>query len=400
MRRLTNKISLAMEERKRLRRRSPMSIAVADRFSQLSAEGWRAATDGGSVFHSAAYQRMFERVRPPNVEPRYALISDGDAPVAAVCLQIVTLDHSNLGDLRRRRFLRKLGAKMRTRVLVCGNLLVYGLHGVSIAAGADRTKVWQAVSEVVYRVRRAEKLAGSTDIVVLKDFDEAARQDSAVLRKLSYGVVETEPNMVLTINPAWRRHEDYLQSLSSKFRSDIKNRVFKKFDEAGCSVELLDDVAAHAPDLQQLYLQVHGNAGLRPFTVPASYWPELAELSGANARVHVARRNGRIVGFIVSVLDGETALAYHIGFDRQAAGEGVPVYLRLLHASLARAIESGARRVSFGRTALEPKARLGCKPEETIVWARHRHPILNQLLQPMLKLVEHDDAPEVEPFKG
>ena len=399
MRRLANKISLAMEERKRLRRRSPLSIAIADRFSQLSAEGWRAATDGGSVFHSAAYQRMFERVRPPNVEPRYALISDGDAPVAAVCLQIVTLDHSNLGDLKRRRMLRKLGAKMRTRVLVCGNLLVYGLHGVSMAVDADRAKVWQAVSEVVYRVRRAEKLAGSTDIVLLKDFDEAAREDSAVLKKLSYGAVETEPNMVLTVNPAWRRHEDYLQSLSSKFRSDIKNRVFRKFDEAGCSVELLEDVAAHAPDLQQLYLQVHGNAGLRPFTVPAGYWPELAELAGAKACVHVARRDGRIVGFIVSVLDGDTALAYHIGFDRQAAGEGVPVYLRLLHASLARAIETGARRVSFGRTALEPKARLGCKPEETIVWARHRHPFLNQLLQPMLKLVEHDDAPDVVPFK-
>ncbi|HEY6123291.1 MAG TPA: GNAT family N-acetyltransferase [Steroidobacteraceae bacterium] len=399
MRRLANKISLAMEERKRLRRRSTMSIAIADRFSQLSAEAWRAATDGGSVFHSAAYQRMFERVRPPNVEPRYALISDGDAPVAAVCLQIVTLDHSNLGDLRRSRLLRRLGAKMRTRVLVCGNLLVYGLHGVSIAAGADRAKVWQAVSEVIYRVRRAEKLAGSTDIVLLKDFDDAARKDSAILNKLSYGAVETEPNMVLTVNPAWRHHDDYLQSLSSKYRSDIKNRVFKKFQESGASIERLDDVEAHAAELQQLYLQVHGNAGLRPFTVPASYWPELATLSGAEARVHVARRADRIVGFIMSVRDGETALAYHIGFDRQTAGEGVPVYLRLLHASLAQAIDYGARRVSFGRTALEPKARIGCKPETTIVWARHRHPFLNQLLQPMLNLVEHDDAPEFTPFK-
>ena len=399
MRRLANKISLAMEERKRLRRRSALSIAIADRFSQLSSEAWRVATDGGSVFHSAAYQRMFERVRPPNVEPRYALISDGDAPVAAVCLQIVTLDHSNLGDLKRSRVWRKLGAKMRTRVLVCGNLLVYGMHGVSIVSGADRAKVWQAVSEVIYRVRRAEKLAGSTDIVLLKDFDVAARKDSAILSKLSYGALETEPNMVLSVNPAWRRHDDYLQSLSSKFRSDIKSRVFKRFQEAGCSIELLDDVDAHASELQQLYLLVHGNAGLRPFTVPASYWPELATLPGADARVHVARKGKRIVGFIMSVRDGETALAYHIGFDRQAAGEGVPVYLRLLHASLAQAIEYGARRVSFGRTALEPKARLGCKPEATIVWARHRHPFLNQLLQPMLKLIEHDDAPELEPFK-
>ena len=388
-----------MEERKRLRRRSSLSIAVADRFSQLSVPAWEAASVGGSFFHSAAYQRMFERVRPPNVEPRYALISNGDVPVAAVCLQIVTLDHSNLGDLKRRRVLRKLGAGMRTRVLVCGNLLAYGVHGVSIAPGADRDQAWAAVAEVIYRVRRAEKLAGSTDIVLLKDFDAAAQKDSAMLRKLSYGAVETEPNMVLSLNPAWRRHDDYLQGLTSKFRSDIKNRVFRKFDEAGCTLEPLADVAAHAEVLQRLYLQVHGNAGLRPFTLPSGYWPELIAAAEGNARIHVARRAGHIVGFIASLKDGDTSFAYHIGFDREAAGEGVPVYLRLLHASLAQAIEFEAKRVSFGRTALEPKARLGCKPEATIVWARHRHPFLNQLLQPMLRMIEHDEAPDVEPFK-
>jgi predicted N-acyltransferase len=255
------------------------------------------------------------------------------------------------------------------------------------------------VSEVIYRVRRAEKLAGSTDIVLLKDFDAAAHKDSAVLKKLSYGAVATEPNMVLDVNPGWRHHDDYLLSLTSKFRSDIKNRIFKKFDEAGGSIELLDDVAGHAADLQNLYLQVHGNAGLRPFTVPASYWPELLALAGADARVHVACCAGRIVGFIVSLRDGDTSFAYHIGFDRETAGAGVPVYLRLLHASLAQAIEFKVRRVSFGRTALEPKARLGCKPEATVVWARHRHPFLNQLLQPMLRLIEHDEAPDVKPFK-
>jgi hypothetical protein len=400
MKRLANKISLAMEERRRLRSRAPFCIAVADRFAQLNAEAWEQVTRGGSFFHSAAYQRMFERVRPPNIEPRYALIFDGDLPVAAVCLQIVTIDHTHLGDTKRRRALRTIGAKMKTRVLVCGNLLVYGLHGVAIAAGTateDREKVWHSVSEVIYRVRRAEKLAGSTDVVLLKDFDVTARADSAILKKLSYGVIETEPNMVLTVDPAWRSYEGYLQGLTSKYRSDIKNRVHRKFADSSASIEPLDDVAAYEGELQSLYLQVHGNAGLRPFTVPSAYWPELCAASGA--RVFVARRAGRMIGFIVSLIDGETAFAYHIGFDREAAGEGVPVYLRLLHASLAHAIESGARRVSFGRTALEPKARLGCRPETTVVWARHRHPFLNQLLLPMLRLVEHDEAPDVETFK-
>lgn len=400
MKRLADKLAASLRERKRLRSRVPLSIAIADRFAQLSVEAWRAATAGGSLFHSAEYQRAFERARPPNIEPRYALISDGDTPVAAVCIQIVTLDLTQLGDVQRRRALRKLGRRMRQRVLVCGNLLAFGLHGVHIAAGADRELAWQAVSEVVYRVRRAEKLAGKMAFVIMKDFDAAAKRDSAVLAKLSYGAVETEPNMVLAVDPTWRTHEDYLKSLASKFRSDIKSRVIKRCDDAGISVERLTEVAVEADTLQQLYLQVHGNATLRPFTLPADYWQVLLAMAGDGAALHVARLAGRVVGFIVTVKDGDTAFVYHVGFDRAVAAAGAPIYLRLLHASLAQAIEFGCRRVSFGRTALEPKARLGCVPEDTFVWVRHRHPLLNQLLQPLLRLIEHEEAPQMTPFKA
>ena len=397
MRRLANKISLAMEERKRLRRRSTLSIAIADRFSQLSAEGWRAATDGGSLFHSAAYQRMFERVRPPNVEPRFALISDGDAPVAAVCMQIVTLDHSHLGDLKRRRMLRKLGAKMRTRcwcAATCSST-------ACTACAAPRRGSRQGVaggSEVIYRVRRAEKLAGSTDIVLLKDFDEAAREDSAVLKKLSYGAVDTEPNMVLTLKPAWRTHDDYLKSLSSKYRSDIKNRVFKKFDESGCSVERLTDVAAHATDLQRSICRCTATRGCgRSRCPPAtgrgwrSGWRESACARGAAGRAH-RRLHRQPEGWRHGV-----RLSHRL--RPAGGGQGVPLYLRLLHASLAQAIEFGcAARVVRPHGAGAEGAH-GLQAGAHDIWARHRHPLLNQLLQPMLKLVEHDDAPEFTPFK-
>ncbi len=59
-------------------------------------------------------------------------------------------------------------------------------------------------------------------------------------------------------------HADYLGSLTSKYRSDVKNRIFKKFEESGCGVERLIDVASAGELLHSLYLQVHGNATLRP----------------------------------------------------------------------------------------------------------------------------------------
>lgn len=397
---LTDKIAQSIQERRRLRARSSLQIAIADRFSQLNPNAWQEVTERRSFFHSADYQRSFESFRPINIEPRYALVSDGDQPVAAVCMQIIQLDLRQVGKSTNQKDIEKLRGKIQQRMLVCGNLLAYGLHGVCFAKNADRSRVWPAIAEVLYRVRRAEKIAGHTDLVLIKDLDAKDIAESGVLQKLSYGAVPTEPNMILTVDPQWKTHEDYLKSLTSKYRSDIKNRIFKKFDESGCSVSALGDPESHGADLHRLYLQVQGNASLRPFQLQESYWSGLARAGGANVAFHEAKQGERRIGFIVTVKDGETAFAYHIGFDRVAAESGVPVYLRLLHASLAQALAFGCRRVSFGRTALEPKARMGCRPDPTFVWARHRQPLFNQFLQPLMKLIDPDDAPEFTPFKA
>jgi Acetyltransferase (GNAT) domain len=105
-----------------------------------------------------------------------------------------------------------------------------------------------------------------------------------------------------------------------------------------------------------------------------------------------------LLGFICTLDDGAQALAYHIGFDRAAAKDH-PLYLRLLHASIDDAIAIGARELSLGRTALEPKSRLGAKPQPTAIWVRHRQPMMNRLVQPLLGLAHPDEAPEVQPFK-
>jgi hypothetical protein len=57
------------------------------------------------------------------------------------------------------------------------------------------------------------------------------------------------------------------------------------------------------------------------------------------------------------------------------------------------------KRISFGRTALEPKTALGAKPEPFGVLVRHRQPVLNKVLKPLLAGIEHEDAPDRNPFK-
>jgi hypothetical protein len=212
-------------------------------------------------------------------------------------------------------------------------------------------------------------------------------------------MMETEPNMVLALEPAWQSYDDYVAALDSKYRGKIKSQL-KKLTTAGCTVETISDLAPHAARLHELYLAVQGNASVRLVTVRENYFAELARAAGGNFRCTIIRRGADVIGFVTCVRDGDTAVGYYIGFDRAAAAEGLPIYLRLLHATIADAIAWRCTRLSLGRTALEPKAGLGARPEPMSVWVRHRVPALNWMLRGLLGAVPHAEAPERNPFKA
>ncbi len=284
-------------------------------------------------------------------------------------------------------------------MLVVGNVLTYGNHGVAIVPGCERDHdVWHGIGEAADRVRRAEKHAGSADFVLVKDFTTSELADSKLLRDLGYRAIETEPNMVLALLPSWKTHADYLAALSPKYRKNVRQRVLEPIDAAGLRIAPIDDVAAVAAQLQALYLAVHEHASLRPVTLGADYWPALARAAGDRVRFAALQQGERMLGFIVTLRDdGDTAIGCHIGFDRAAATE-LPLYLRLLQRSIEDGIALGARRLSLGRTALEPKAMLGARPEPLHVFLRHRQPVLNKLMRALLGRIHHDEAPDRNPF--
>jgi len=394
--------------RKRLRGPAHLHYAIADSIAMLDGAAWRKATANAGLFLSHDYLSGIERVLPANLAPRYALIydeHDGERELlAAVYMQIADIKLSQArpataeGKGKWAISLDKVAQKTSQRVLTCGNLLSYGLHGVAFAAGVDEKLVWHGVAEVLYRVRQAEKLLGKTHFIMIKDLHEPYAKAAQSLMNLSYRYVETEPNMVLNLREDWSTHDDYLASLAAKYRSSIKNGVFKPITEGGCTLEPAGDLTPIQDRLFALYKMVQVNAVFRPFELRPEYFPALQKATGERFRCTLLKRDGVILGFLVSVADGETAIAYHIGFDRAAAGE-LPIYLRLLHAGIADALAFGCKRISLGRTALEPKAAIGAKPQTFGILLRHRQPVLNKLIKNLLQGAEHEDAPERNPFK-
>lgn len=140
-------------------------------------------------------------------------------------------------------------------------------------------------------------------------------------QNLSYRYIETEPNMVLSLRPEGKSFDDYLASLTSKYRSGVRNAVFKPMAEAGCVVEHLEDLAPYQDRIFELYKSVQMNADFRPVQLPPDYFVGLQRVAGSRLRCSIVRKNDVILGFLISLADGDTALAYHIGFDRDAAVE-------------------------------------------------------------------------------
>ncbi|MFL6657660.1 MAG: GNAT family N-acetyltransferase, partial [Massilia sp.] len=232
---LKNAFSERSQVRKQLRGPADLQYAIADSIALLDRGAWEALTGNAGFFLSADYLATIEKVLPLNLSPRYALIYSGSGaerqPVAAMYMQIADV---SVAQMRPEKAagkstgpLDQLASSTKQRILTCGNLLTFGQHGIAFAADVDQKLAWHGVAEVLYRVRSAEKLAGKTHFVMIKDLHSPYREHAAHLENLSYRYIETEPNMVLKLDQGWKHYDDYLASLASKYRGTIRNSIFK-----------------------------------------------------------------------------------------------------------------------------------------------------------------------------
>ncbi|HEX5657776.1 MAG TPA: GNAT family N-acetyltransferase [Polyangiales bacterium] len=387
-------------------RRTPTgaSYALADSVDMLNAEHWDALTASASVFLSRRYLRVLDQHRPDGVRQHAALVYLDGEPVAALSAQSLHLCGDSLprpsdSQRKRDRALMQALSNVDQRVLVCGNLLSWGNHGVALAPGADIERVWPAIAEALYRIRKADSMFGPTGLVLIKDrpLDDAPCE--AALGPYSYRAFDTEPDMRIELLPSWRTFDDYLASLRKDYRKAIKT-VDKHLREAGVSLERLSAEQVHAERdaIHDLYLAVQSVQRFRLVTLEPSYLPALATALGDAFITTVLRTNeGKLAGFVTTVRDGAGAVGYFIGFDKTLE---LPLYLRLLHAVIEDAISLGARSISFGRTALDPKARLGCEPHGMQCYVRHRIDPMNVVVRRLLELTpEPELPPERSPFK-
>ena len=390
---------------------SGLSFAFADHLSYLNPVHWDSVAQYGGVFLSRPYLSTLDDGGVVGAKMRYGIIYREQHPVGCFATQTLDITGDQLvqdpallsKEDRAQLSLKKLNLKalkrVHRRVTICGNPVSWGMDGFAFDPAEDAPTMWRALAEGLYRLRRADKVYGQTDYVMVKDLPESVREEGAAFATHSYRPLDTEPNMVLTVDPTWSGMEDYLASLTAKYRKAARN-VLKSVEKAGATLAPIENPQERTEELHELYQEVAARANVRLAALSPTYLPNLHTRLGGDrfATLGLEASDGTLLGYVTVIRDGNTAVGYFMGVSYEAS-EKIPVYHRLLFAVIEQALTWKCSRISFGRTALEAKARLGCQPESIFVWVRHRTPLLNIVIRQLLKAVPHDEAPDRNPFK-
>lgn len=386
------------KSKRRQERREQLNyqFAFADSIHFVHSDHWDSIAFNNTIFLSRSYLSAIEKHSPENTLQRYAIAYDQGQPVLIAAFQIADIGGERLLSAEDGEK-NILATNYNERVLVCGNLVSSGLHGVAHSDLIDSETAWRITAEALYKLRRSEKLGGEIDFVLIKDIKGADVESSEVIERYSYRRIQTDPDMVLELNENVSSFDDYLGMLSSKYRSRIR-KIIKEIDEAGLICEELTVTEENDKTLHSLYMQVERQSKTRLATLPEGYFHALATHLKDNFCCYGIRNAEEIIGFISVIKDGEVAIAYYVGFDYEA-NDKHPLYFRLLQLVIDAAITFECKKVAFGRSALEPKANLGAKPVDTFVWARHRVPVINYFVRKLFRNIPFDEAPERSAIK-
>lgn len=321
-------------------------------------------------------------------------------------------------------FRRRLLSPFSFRVLSLGQFLTsgnYGTDGLRRLSTDEAANLLPAVAETL--MQQCKGYAA----YMLKDCYPA---DHPVVEKLAasgHHALPADPVMRISIPEKWASTEDYLASLTSKYRVRYRRARTKL---SGISRRRLsaDEVAQYRDQLYDCFRQVSSGASFNVASVRADYFPWLARVRQPSAQgvatsmattPYLAEDQpegpssaaavrfegyfneaGVLIGFTTAIPNGNTIHAHFLGLENEYNGSH-HLYHNMLFDLLETAIEEGFRTLDYGRTALEIKSSVGALATDYAVLVKARYGWLNRLIPLFTPAVYK--APEWtqrNPFRG
>lgn len=378
-------------------------LSLFDSIELVNTAHWNRIVGNERIYLSIPYLSALEKALEGSIDFRYTIFYNDELhPVAVSYVQI--LPFVDKGD-KYTDYFCQLGGKIKNkwlwggnlRVLTCGNVFACGENGFAYLKEIPSEEAFRMLALSLKRIAWEKEKNGRISIGLVKEFWPESTAGSDHLISSHYKGFYIDVNMVLSLHPSWRNMDDYMNMMTTKYRTKLK-AVYKKSAALEVKDFTLEQIKSHQERIEQLYLEVLDKAEFK--------FGELNGLAFVNFKQQLKEKfvfkayflDGQMVGFSTLFLCNPVGDANYIGLD-YAYNKTNAVYQRMLYDLVEAAIQQGLMELRLGRTAETVKSSIGATPVHMKLYARHRNGLSNKIIGPLISSISPGTFELRPPFK-
>jgi len=362
-------------------------------------EYWQQLQCTENTYYTPEFLHAYE-VANEDIVCRYiVIVNEKEKATAFAITQLVTIpietitQNIKISDNFKKR-INGLFCNSTPKIMFCGNIFLSGEYGTFIKEGEDVNIQFHALANALKKLmKQTKKLQG----VFVKDFKKSSLKLTDQLINYKYTAMKVEPNMIITLQPAWKSFDDYKNALKSKYRVKA-NKADSKSEHLIVKQFSAPEIEHYKSELQALYENTIANANFNAQVLNLNTYTHLKESYGDRFIVKGYFLENKLIGFLSAMVNQKNLDAHFIGLD-YALNKECAIYPRILNDYVRLGIQQQATRINLGRTASEIKSTLGAKPQDLTCYIRHKKPLLNAAMRPFIKNIKIKSFKEHKPFK-
>ena len=380
---------------------SAYTFSIYESVKQLPSQ-WNSLASS-NIFLSTHYLEVLEESAPQNMSCFFIGIFENKNLVGIALSQFLDLNKlESFGERDKcvKTFVRNLIFRnFCSHVLLLGNNMLSGQNAYQFSEQIDSAKGIEVFYQAIDEIKKILKQKGlSVHLTTLKDFEEKEQLHFSAPQFQSFYRFTTQPNMVFCSCDHWHTFDDYIASLSKKYRDQYK-RCRKKAAGIHKQKMNLEEIIAQEETIYDLYHHVAQNAPFNTFFLAKNHFRVMKEKLKDNFLFYGYFENGQLIGFNTLIKNGTQMDTYFLGYDEKIQREKM-LYLNMLYDMIAYSINKGFKEIIFARTALEIKSSVGAKPEEMFGFMQHSNVLINKKMEQLFCYLEpKTDWQERNPFK-
>lgn len=344
-----------------------------------------------NAFLQTPYLKVLENTAPTNMQCFYIGIFKKSELIGVALAQYLDLNKlESFGERDKciKTFIRNFIFKnFASHVLFLGNNMITGQNCYAFNKAIDYKTISDLLIQCATEITNYFKKQNITiHIVSFKDFyQECARAFNEFGFKSIYEF-NTQPNMVLELQNHWKKDEDYVLSLSKKYRDQYK-RAHKKIEGIETRELSLEEIISNEERIYELYHHVAKNAPFNTFFLNKHHFSTFKKQCGKRFVLCGYFFNEKLVGFHTLLLNGSVLETYFLGYDEHIQKEKM-LYLNMLYNMTKFGIENQFKKIIFGRTALEIKSSIGADPIVMSGFIYHTNKYVNKVMAKIFPKLE------------